>query len=106
MGREVRRVPADWQHPKAFNVHRQRDEFVPMHEGGAYAERVAEWDEGYAKWQEGLCRSYGEDRVPRGKSCAVVGSCNGGDAFTDLSDLGGEQVSPRRIRWHRRRHRR
>ena len=30
-----------------------------MHEGGAYAERVAEWDEGYAKWQEGLCRSYG-----------------------------------------------
>jgi hypothetical protein len=66
MGREVRRVPADWQHPKAFNSYRGCDEFVPLHEGGycgGYAAQAAEWDEGWAKWQEGLC-SVGGDWEP------------------------------------------
>src|SRR5579872_4286951 len=64
MGREVRRVPADWQHPKAWNSYRNELHFVPLHEAsyaGGYAAQAAEWDEGYAKWQEGLRRSYGED---------------------------------------------
>lgn len=60
MGREVRRVPADWQHPKAFSPTRQRMEYMPLFEGGDYEQRAAEWDEEYQKWQEGLCRSYGE----------------------------------------------
>jgi hypothetical protein len=62
MGREVRRVPKDWQHPKALNDYRQRQEFVPLHDSSrrAYAAEAADWDEGYAKWGQGLCRSYGD----------------------------------------------
>lgn len=63
MGREVRRVPADWQHPKAWNSYRGEDTYIPLYEGdfgGGYEALAAEWDEGRAKWQEGLCRSYGE----------------------------------------------
>lgn len=63
MGREVRRVPANWQHPKAWNDYRGQDEYVPLNEGdycGGYEVQAAQWDEGYAKWQQGLCRSYGD----------------------------------------------
>lgn len=55
MGREVRRVPADWQHPKDG-----QGNFVPLL-GGDFASADAEWQEGYAKWQEGLCRDYSGD---------------------------------------------
>lgn len=64
MGREVRRVPADWQHPKAFDTYRGQDEYVPLQEGdfaGGYDVLAAEWDEGHAKWQLGLCRDYSEE---------------------------------------------
>jgi len=54
MGREVRRVPGDWQHPKD-----ERGRFVPLF-GSGFATADAEWNEGYAKWQEGLRRSYGD----------------------------------------------
>ena len=38
MGREIRRVPADWQHPKD-----ERGHFIPMYEHFAYnAEEIAE----------------------------------------------------------------
>jgi hypothetical protein len=55
MGREVRRVPADWQHPKIqhtnfFGV--TSEIFDPLHDG--YNEALAEWLEGQAKWAEGL----------------------------------------------------
>jgi hypothetical protein len=62
MGREVRRVPADWQHPKAWNSYRGEATYVPLYasnHGGGYEKLAAEWDEEYAKWQEGLCRCYG-----------------------------------------------
>lgn len=49
MGREVRRVPADWQHPK-----NERGDYVPLFDGKDYERRVREWDEGAAKWAEGL----------------------------------------------------
>lgn len=58
MGREVRRVPADWQHPKEYNSYRGEMAYVPLHEssfGGGYAHQAAEWDLGWTKWQEGLC---------------------------------------------------
>ncbi|MHB8148000.1 MAG: hypothetical protein ACYDGM_12170 [Vulcanimicrobiaceae bacterium] len=48
MGREVRQVPADWQHPQ--------NEFgraIPLKSGDLVALQ-AEWDEGFAKWSEGL----------------------------------------------------
>lgn len=44
MGREVRRVPKDWQHPKDG-----RGRFVPLHEGRKYASRVASWEQSVAK---------------------------------------------------------
>lgn len=52
MGREVRRVPADWQHPKD-----ERGHYVPLH-GGSVSERLARWDEAAAKWAEGLREDY------------------------------------------------
>jgi len=48
MGREVRRVPANWEHPKYDN-----GKFVPLY-GASYAERAARWDKENAKWNEGM----------------------------------------------------
>lgn len=47
MGREVRRVPANWEHPKTDGG------YIPLH-GRSYSEAIAEWDEGKSKWDEGL----------------------------------------------------
>lgn len=47
MGREVRRVPANWGHPIDDRGH-----YIPLHDG--YNERAAAWDEENAKWQQGL----------------------------------------------------
>lgn len=55
MGREVRRVPADWQHPKKF-VYGPRgieERYCPLHAGECYRPRVDEWDEECAKWKSG-----------------------------------------------------
>lgn len=48
MGREVRRVPADWKHPEG----------VALFDGPDYAPRVKKWDEGAAKWAQGLRDDY------------------------------------------------
>ncbi len=64
MGREVRMVPADWQHPKYPDSHhevRWRGTFIPMH-GRSYASAAAEWDEEWSQWQKGLRRNYGTDQ--------------------------------------------
>jgi hypothetical protein len=47
MGREVRRVSANWQHPK------NGDRYKPLY-GRSYSGAVAKWDEHNAKWNEGL----------------------------------------------------
>lgn len=52
MGREVRRVPADWSHPKNAEGH-----YIPLH-GTSYAQRMTEWETGYAKWQQGYRESW------------------------------------------------
>lgn len=49
MGREVRRVPANWQHPKD-----EHGNYLALFDGKDYARRVRDWDEGAAKWEEGL----------------------------------------------------
>ena len=47
MGREVRRVPADWQHPKHevpdWRTGRMVERYKPLYEGHSYAPRAAEF---------------------------------------------------------------
>ena len=59
MGREVRKVPKDWEHPKD-----NKGSFVPLYSGygGAFAQAESDWNEGYAMWQKGLCESYLDDK--------------------------------------------
>lgn len=52
MGREIRMVKADWQHPK-----NERGHHIPLL-GYSFAEAKADWDESAAKWSEGLIRDY------------------------------------------------
>ena len=53
MGREVRKVPPDWSHPKA-----PHGEFIPLLPG-PYAEAVACWADEAVQWHLGLRRRYG-----------------------------------------------
>lgn len=57
MGREVRRVPADWQHPKHHTWRlpgpRWVEVYKPLYPGEDYQQRVDEWDEECAKWKRG-----------------------------------------------------
>ena len=53
MGREVRRVPADWEHPKDEMTGR----YKPLYASG-WAERAKEWDEEREKWERGEFPSY------------------------------------------------
>lgn len=48
MGREVRRIPPGWEHPKDARGHH-----IPLLEG-PFSKRLAEWEEGAVKWAEGL----------------------------------------------------
>lgn len=68
MGREVRMVPAEWQHPKYPPDHHEdwrRGRYIPLFESG-FAQREADWNKGYALWQEGKVEIGGEirDRKP------------------------------------------
>lgn len=56
MGREVRRVPADWQHPKD-----KAGQFIPLFEGHKFAEWLSDWEKGAAQWENGRARSYGPE---------------------------------------------
>lgn len=51
MGREVRMVPPNWEHPQVIrrNGH---EGYQPMHDSTFEAE-VAEWKEEFAKWERG-----------------------------------------------------
>lgn len=53
MGREVRMVPADWEHPK--NEH---GNYIPLHGRSFKAERD-EWDAGKHQWDAGMRWNYG-----------------------------------------------
>jgi len=46
MGRKIRMVPPNWQHPKDA-----KGNYIPLRNGFAQAE--TEWNEGYAAWQRG-----------------------------------------------------
>lgn len=57
MGREVRRVPADWQHPKHqvpdWHTTRMVERYKPLYPGDGYQPRVDEWDAECALWKRG-----------------------------------------------------
>jgi hypothetical protein len=48
MGREVRKVPANWVHPRD-----QRGNHIPLF-GRSYAKETADWDEGERQWKAGF----------------------------------------------------
>lgn len=60
MGREVRMVPANWQHPQEKSEYTGELRFVPLFDGD-YESAASGWDEGWRKWQQGLCENYSSD---------------------------------------------
>lgn len=69
MGREVRRVPADWQHPKNdvpdHRLGMMVSRYKPLHPGEDYQPRVDEWDDECAKWKKGWRPDYCDDAESR-----------------------------------------
>lgn len=69
MGREIRRVPPNWEHPRYTKENSRREsdigEYMPMMDK-TYAEAVRVWKEGYAEWEAGTHASkkfYTEDNA-------------------------------------------
>lgn len=52
MGRELRRVPADWEHPKGLEGH-----YISLL-GRSCAEDVVRWDEERKRWVDGFKKRY------------------------------------------------
>ena len=52
MGREIRRVPANWQHPKD-----SEGSYHPLHDQ-SFEEAAAEWKQGFKDWEAGIPRPY------------------------------------------------
>jgi hypothetical protein len=55
MGREVRKVPAEWQHPKHWvtGMRGPEERYTTLYAGESYQARVDEWDDECAKWKNG-----------------------------------------------------
>lgn len=78
MGREIRRVPANWSHPFEDGAEPHRSQYTgvviqpyrPMFEGGeeAYQQRLQEWQEGCEEYgPEDMGEPYGpESFIPKG----------------------------------------
>ena len=57
MGREVRRVPANWKHPKKAN-----GQYIPLLDyGKPYSQVAREWDEEKAQWKKGYRLDWSKD---------------------------------------------
>lgn len=60
MGREIRRVPPNWEHPRYTkeNARRDRDigEYMPMYDE-TFEDAAAKWKAGYASWEAGTHES-------------------------------------------------
>lgn len=69
MGREVRRVPADWQHPKQhvpdYVAGRIVEIYKPLYPGEQYQPSVDEWDDECAKWKAGWRPDHFDDPESR-----------------------------------------
>lgn len=57
MGREARRVPAGWEHPRDNG--RDWIPLFPQDQYRDYEREAAEWEEGKTKWAAGLRKNYG-----------------------------------------------
>ena len=55
MGREIRMVPPGWEHPK-----NDKGNYRPLLKG-SYTTAAADWDEGWAHWQNGEIENYSLD---------------------------------------------
>lgn len=64
MGREVRRVPADWQHPKIKKYNwlkgEYEEQYQPMFDK-PFAPAMREWYAGWEAWERGERKEYDED---------------------------------------------
>jgi hypothetical protein len=60
MGREVRMVPADWQHPKDGFYANGSVRYIALFEGCDLSERQNDWDAEAAKWAAGEFPSYAD----------------------------------------------
>ena len=60
MGREIRRVAANWQHPK-----NKQGNYIPLFEN--FKKRLTEWDEANEQWNKGFKESWneGEKWIPK-----------------------------------------
>lgn len=70
MGREVRRVPGDWQYPRDNN-----GDHLALHDGAGLLIDIARWDEEASRWAEGFCTNYNNGWEPLafcqgGRSCS------------------------------------
>jgi len=53
MGREVRRVPKNWKHPKDKN-----GIYIPLFNGTGFAEKCKDWDEEKKAWKKGFRKDF------------------------------------------------
>ena len=61
MGREVRMVPADWQHPKDGFYADGSVRYNPLYEGCDLASSQSDWDSEASKWNAGEFPSYASE---------------------------------------------
>jgi len=61
MGREVRRVPKYWEHPKCAS-----GIFIALFDGSNFTKDLQEWDEGAEKWAQGLRDDWDCGWIPLG----------------------------------------
>lgn len=69
MGREIRRVPANWKHPQQLDPHTGDMDDVPMH-SRSLREAQAEWEAEWNEWQSGV-RSPGYSK-PLGRDDSTI----------------------------------
>jgi len=69
MGREIRRVPIGWEHPKENNYNPYTDtvtsDYVALYDGSFEAE-AQEWLDGCVEWVAGKHKDFAEDSWARG----------------------------------------
>ncbi|CAM3169196.1 hypothetical protein BZK31_08210 [Pseudomonas floridensis] len=53
MIREVRKVPANWQHPSDGYYPDGKVRYVPLFDSSEFTSKAAQWDENAAKWAQG-----------------------------------------------------
>jgi len=63
MGREIRKVPANWEHPKNEN-----GKYIPLF-GRNFSKELAEWEAEHAQWEKGLRSDFNGGWKPREGEC-------------------------------------